>query len=466
MAAGLMHGPADAADSNEEKKADAEPNWVLSGILNRALLLWDDGEFGITSVDNPQDTTGILLEGNYELGNDWSIGADFGIDASYASADTVDQLDLDGDGAIIELTYAFGKLAHEKLGEIVIGQADSASDDIDNINLAESDAVSDASGENWIDEFFLRAAGISGDSGLATGKSNAFNAGDGQVRWGDFIDGNLGGESGRFITYISPEVRGFEFAAAVGQPQEIFLLRTDDFQFNDKTGGVYWDLGLRYSGEFGKAFRIEGGIGYWMDTSEEKGAEEPTEDMGAGGSFAIRHLPTGLNVAVNYADESHTDDCADPGEVSEDCRGDDRVLYLKGGIVRDIVKLGPTAFYGEYHKNWKAQNESDEDVLRTLERFEDKAMELKSSEVVMWGAGIVQHFNSVRPSISAIQMYFGYRHYELDVDLLGDSGPVAARNIEDVDVFMGGLTIHWGGAREDRCPPVCEPAEEEGGGEE
>ena len=39
---------------------------------------------------------------------------------------------------------------------------DSASDEIDNINLAGSDAIADASFENFSNNFFLRAKGING----------------------------------------------------------------------------------------------------------------------------------------------------------------------------------------------------------------------------------------------------------------------------------------------------------------
>src|SRR3712207_8854983 len=48
-----------------------------------------------------------------------------------------------------------------------------------------------------------------------------------ELRWGDYIPGLLAGESGRFVTYVSPEVMGFEASASVGQPQEIFLRKTE-----------------------------------------------------------------------------------------------------------------------------------------------------------------------------------------------------------------------------------------------
>ena len=462
VALALSPFPASAADPEPDlsavaEESTAEAQLVISGIVNRAFLFWDDGEeTGVYSVDNPQDSSGFAVETAFAW-DGWSAGFVVALDTAYASADTVDQLDRWGDGLVVELPYLFGQFGHERLGTIIVGQSDSASDEVDGINLSESDAVADASVGDWIEEFYLRAAGISGDDGLATGRLGAFNEGNGEVRWGDFIDGKLAGESGRFISYISPEFAGFEASVAVGQPQEIFLVHHElDEHFIDREGGVYWDAALRYAGTLGRAFTVEGAIGYWEDHTEEDAATEPTEDKGWGGSLAVRHEPSGLNLAVNYATESHTDECAEPGAVSLECRGDDEVVYVKGGIVRDVFEFGSTALYGEYHKGWKDHNDSDEDFLRTLEENEEEAEELESSEVTVWGLGVVQEIRSLHPAFSTTELYVGYRHYELDLDLINAEGSVAERDIDDFDVVMAGVTIQWGGAPERECPPYCE----------
>jgi hypothetical protein len=470
LALALSPHQASAADPGEEAADAAEqleeavdgPRLAVSGIINRALLIWDDGdEIGIRSVDNPQDSSGIALEATFGSEEGWNAGFTIALDTMYASADTVDQLDWNGDGLIIELPYLFGQFGHERFGTVIIGHSDSASDEIENINLSESDAVADASVNDWIDAFYLRATGISGDAGLATGRDDAFNEGNGELRWGDFIDGKLAGESGRFVTYITPEFGGFEASAAIGRPQEVFLVNQEtDIHFTDREGGVYWDAAVRYSQNLGDSFRVEGGVGYWRDTTEEDDATEPTEDEGWGGSLAVRHEPTGLNLAVSYAAEDHTEDCEEPGEVSQDCRGQDQVVYVKGGIVRDLFEWGSTSFYGEYHRGRKDHNDSDEDLLRTLELNADEAEELESSKVAVWGLGVVQEIESLRPIFTTTHLYLGYRHYDLDVDLVDADGPVSARGIEDIDVVMAGVTIQWGGAPERECPPVCEREEE------
>ena len=106
------------------------------------------------------------------------------------------------------------EIGHDSIGKIIGGLSDSASDEIDNINLAGSDAIADASFENFSNNFFLRAKGINGRGGLATGEPNSF--GD-EIRWGDVIEGKFAGESGAFLTYVSPTWNGFELSSAVGQ---------------------------------------------------------------------------------------------------------------------------------------------------------------------------------------------------------------------------------------------------------
>jgi len=456
----------DPQEDIDEPTDQDEGRWTISGVVNRALLGWDDGgQRGVSSVDNSQDSTGFLLEG--EFGTEgWTSGFTLGFDTYYASSDTVSQLDWDGEGAVIELPYAFFELGREKngrenWGELEIGLTDSASDEIDNINLAEADAIADASVDNWADQFFLRATGIPGDHGLATGRPNAFNEENGELRWGDFIDTKLAGESGRFVTYLSPNWNGLEGSVAIGQPQEVFFLKEGDFVFNNHENGLYSDGALRYRDDIANAFRIESGIGVWRDTTEEEDATEPTEDTGYAGSLALRHIATGLNASINYGNENHNDHCDEPGAISRDCRGDDNYLYLKGGVVRDFTSLGPTSLYVEYHKNWKRQNDSDEDALRTLERREDQAEELKDSAVSVWGAGLVQKIEPVHPQIDDLLLYLGYRHYALDVDLIGANGSsVPPRGINDFDVVMVGLTATWGGTRDDN-----QPDEESGAGD-
>jgi len=424
----------------EEGEEGDKPGWKLSASLNPAMLVWDDGTRGVRFVDNAQDSSGISLEGRFKLGQSWTAGVKFGLDTMYASSDSVDQRDRDGDGLAVELADALFEIGHEEWGTVVLGHGDSASDETNNITLTGSDVVADAEVNNWNNNFFLRLAG----TGLARGGGE----GSAKLRWGDFLEGPLAGETGRFITYVTPEVMGLEAAVSVGQPEDIRLVKGRKW-FEERTGGIFTDVGLRYSGSWGSVFRVKAGIGAWRDTTEEKDAEESTKDTGWGGSLAVMHVPTGLNIAFDYGTESHAGRCAEPGAVTGKCPDDDRFIYVQGGIIRDFFEWGPTALYGEYYRGWIAQHETDEDVLRTLERNPGQAEELKSSVATMWGLGVVHTSKAASTRAYTTDLYLGYRHYGLDLNLIGAGGSVPARKVNDLDIIMAGVRFRWGGRGND-----------------
>ncbi len=169
-------------------------------------------------------------------------------------------------GFFIANSYWF--IENEKsFGSFQLGFTDTASDKIDNINLASSDTLADADVINWNGKFFLRTA----NGSLLT------------LRWDDFIDGAFMGGTIPGVLYTSPVLHGFEFSAAWGD---------DD----------YWDVALRYNADWGKHLRVAAGIGYFRNTTEDEGDIIPKQDTGVGGSIALLHIPTGLNIAINHAD--------------------------------------------------------------------------------------------------------------------------------------------------------------------
>ncbi len=42
-----------------------------------------------------------------------------------------------------------------------------------------------------------------------------------------------------------------------------------------------------------------------------------------------------------------------------------------------------------------------------------------------------------------LEIYIGYRHYELDYNLIDAAGPVAGKKIKDFDAVMTGVTIRF-----------------------
>jgi hypothetical protein len=367
------------------------------------------------------------------------LGVNVEFDTYYAGGDTVSQTDWNGNGLTVELPYLLAEIGNDTIGKLIMGLSDSASDEIDNINLAGSDAIADASFDNFANQFFLRAKGVKGTGGLATGDANSCCS---EIRWGDVLDAKFSGESGTFATYVSPTWNGFELSTSAGQPGNFYLTNNGVEDISVRDGGVFADAALRYKHKWND-FRFAAGIGAWSDTTEEHKAKEKTEDLGFGLSFAVRHDPSGLNIAVDYARRTHTNDCAEPGEISGNCRGPDAFLYAKGGMVRDLITWGPTAVYGEFFKGWKEWNDSDPDLVAGLwtgPPEEIPTLELKSSNSTGWGIGALQRISRINT-----EMYVGVRHYDVDFDLIGEDGSVPAREFEDFLTVVAGLTIHWGG---------------------
>jgi hypothetical protein len=457
---------ADSHDDDEEdkkekaagKKKNGEKNgeedgeggeddlgWTFKAKLNRAMLLWGDGgggafnatpglgfgnqrKRGARFVDNSNDNSGAEAEYKFNIFGGWTGTLKFGLDAMYARSDFVSQFDRDGDGTVVELKDSLFELGHEKFGKFIVGLGDSASDGTSDLNLAYSNFVADAEVSNWNDSFFLRTAGI----GLTP------------LRWGDFFAGPDVGDSGKFLKYVTPKFMGFEAAVAVGQPMEVFLFTQGPLLVNEQVNGLLTDFGIKYFRRWGD-FLVRAGFGIVRNTTEERDAEEPTEDTGIGGSFAVMHLPTGLNIAINHAVTRHTNKCFEPGLVSGKCRGKDQFTYVKGGIVKNVFGWGATSLYGEYYQGRLNQNISDDEQLPFLEVNPGEALELESSLQKVWGVGVTQTFDRTAFRHYTTDLYVGYRNYSLDVNLLGASGNVVpARKISDWSGVMAGARFSWG----------------------
>ena len=376
----------------------------ISGTVNRALLYWNDGsKRDVYIVDPAVDNTSFKLDGSAKIGGGWKVGYQLKIEAIIAASDGVDQVKARGeDGEVFKPDRSYFFLDQEKLGRITVGRTNSASRGIDNIELTGAETT-DSEIPDWMGGMFLRA-----------------KAGNGllDLRWGDFVLGKFAGVKGELVTYATPTLWGFEASTAWGR---------DD----------YWDVALRYKGEWAKTFKARAGIGYFIDTTERK--TENVRDTGWGGSAALLHIPTGLNIAYNVGRMEHTSRCDERGKLSNQCRGADTFHYVRGGIVREYISLGPTAIYGEYYRGHSQHNNSDDALVNALALGAiANPTELKSSNSNVWGIGLTQHFEN-----TGIQIYLGYRHHELDVQLIDAGGPIADKGIKPIDIVFSGLKIEF-----------------------
>lgn len=375
----------------------------ISGVVNRAVLFWNDGfQRDAYIVDPTVDNSSFKFEGEAKLRDGLKVGFLLKIDAYIAASEEVDQLNPLGEGQTFKTDRSFVYVEHDRTGRLALGRQNSASRGIDNIELTGAETT-DAEIPDWMGAFFLRT------------RSGELLS---DLTWGDFVLGKFAGVKGEFVTYTSPTLQGFQASAAWGE--------------ND-----YWDAALRYRAEWNKTFRIRAGVGYFSNTEEKR--PENLRDTGWGGSVAALHIPSGINIAYNHGRMKHTDRCNERGEVSGACRGADVFHYVRGGILQKYFEIGPTALYGERYWGNSHNRDSGADLVGALAL--DPVLtptELSASQASVWGFGITQRIDA-----AAMHLYAGYRHHELEVDLVTAAGRVADKGLKPFDLIFTGVRIEF-----------------------
>ena len=289
----------------------------------------------------------------------WTIGAVFGVDVILAPSDEVDQFDAIGFDNRLYVSDLYASIGHERLGTVVVGYADTASDGIDNVNFADSDTLADADVINWNANFLIRPSGEELSD----------------LRWGDFIDGTLAGDTRRIIGYTTPEL---SVSRALRLPA--------------RTTGT---SALRYQRRMGRHVRIRRPASAIGRTRWATAPSRWTMPAGAG-PLPSDMCRTGLNIAFNVGPRGACGSLrGSRRDRAASARASDLFYYVKGGIVRDFTAWGATSIYGEFYRERKQLNESDEDVLAELERVEGEATRAEDSLATVWGIGVVQKVEAV-----------------------------------------------------------------------
>ena len=443
MVGGLAVSPASAADFGGDCCADLEErvavleattarkgnkkvSLTVSGWVNQALLIWDDGINSDAYVVSDNGTTlgtRISFAGDARINSDWSAGYKITIQPQNAEALLgVNQLDDDG-GLIngVGLLESFMWIKSEQLGKLSWGQQSQATDNI---------AIVDHSGTLFSsippvfrgNAFFLRGAGGTGFSGgagaAAVGDNVAFNAanltppappapgaGAPGLSWASFLQchgiGGVGigadcnGVLTNSVRYDTPTFAGFTLSASWGE---------DDF----------WDVGLRYNGEF-NGFKVGFAVGY---SENDEVNDVSYLQIGA----SIMHVPSGLFVSGEWGQEDVDTIGSTNASTIANFTDDPDNFYVKAGIKRRFNSLGATAIYGEY-----AQYNDQYTVALA-------GAGVTGSEVTRYGVTLHQWIDA-----AALQLYAKWKHLELDVD----GGPSGLQDVEDLDQFILGGVIFF-----------------------
>ncbi len=428
-------------EATTARKGNRKVKLTVSGQVNEAIIFWDDGsESNTYVVSNNNSRSRFRFVGDAKINNDWSAGYLMEIGVRYAGSGSRNQ-SWNGAGndatRPLDIRHSAWWLERKDIGRVWVGKTGSATDGITEISLANLNTV--GSGDAWMGAFGLRNADGTRSDRTWNNITPAFVG-----AW------NIDGDRNAVVKYVSPTFSGFTVSTAWGE---------DDF----------WDVALRYAGEF-NGIRIAAGIGYKQmnDSPGKSGADgDQCADLASGdtsksavdchaisGSASVMHVPTGLFLSGAYA--RYTDDNRKalylnvPGVKDEDT-----YWTVFGGIEQNWFGIGKTTLYGEYarHEVGAGVGASGASTCTFFAASGPVSATtglstgvngglgcLSSAEVDLWGLGINQEI-----SAAAMDLYVAYRHFSPDVktSATGSSTGSAAAGLKDFDAVMMGAIIRF-----------------------
>lgn len=412
-------------EATTARKGNRKVSLEIYGQVNEAVLFWDDGgESDAYQVTNDNARTRFGFKGKAKIDKDWEAGYRLEIGIRTANSKRFTQTNDEGDDNAVDvgldLRDSYWYLKSKSLGGVSVGQQASATDAITEANLTQTKDFSKYSDvEDTGLGLFLRSANNGGLSALTFRRL----VGDG---------GDQPGEGERrfnSVKYESPTFAGFSASAAWGE--------------ND-----FWDIGLRYAGEFG-GFKVAAGVGYLeiTDAPETKTecasrgvANEKCSQFG--GSVSVIHDATGL--FVNVAAGEKTDDVLDTVPRFVGTNADDSQTFwsIQAGIERKFFDLGKTTIYGEYY-------DYQGGAINRGVTAADAVNDLGASAAI-WNTGLNVYGLGFAQGIDAAAtvLYISYRHVEGDLTLRQQVGGVATgalsnADLEDVDLVLTGAIIKF-----------------------
>jgi hypothetical protein len=400
-------------EATTARKGNRKVSLTISGQVNRALLIWDDGvDSDAYVVDNSNSSTRFRFTGSATMKPGWKTGFLVEIELRDAASSLVDQSNDDirtVDERNLRTRHANWYIESEQLGRVTVGQGSAATKDIVLINLGGS--LSDA------DLYYNNSFGLRTVTGGFQTVRNTNALGvlqDTRLTW-SALAGAMDGQRIDGIRYDTPSIYGFILSAAWGE--------------ND-----YFDIALRFKKEW-NSIRIAAGIGYSWDgdlqtfnlsnlVGRVRGSGEIEEVKG---SLSVMHVPTGLYASFAAGARDASDFVRTSGTVADRDGYDADFWYLQLGITQKWLSYGPTTIYGEYGKY------NDFAVgLDTTGNIGGVGL-ITSSEATRWGFGITQAFDS-----AALELYGQFHYYEADVTALDANSRPEKLNLEDwYGVVMG-----------------------------
>ncbi|AGK57720.1 hypothetical protein HYPDE_30228 [Hyphomicrobium denitrificans 1NES1] len=393
-------------EATTARKGNRKVSLTISGWVNEAVFLWDDGtERNAYVGTNALEQSRFRFVGEAQIMPGYSAGYTLEIGAQGDPSNKWDQLGPSSSSAnALVVRKSNWWLKSKDYGKVTVGLEGTATyhllDDADGANTRN---VSDAQAAAvYQGNFFLRS-GVAGVNAL---------------RWSDVlrgVDNGTEGQNGRrnIVRYDSPTIAGFVLTASWGE--------------DDQAG-----VSLTYKGKWGD-FNILAKGGWEKSTDENLTGCAPFSSGGAGdaqdcewfgGAATVMHVPTGLYV---YGGAGQT---IDHGVqlISASAEDTSTMWFIQGGIEQKWTPLGKTTIFGEYRH--------DDVGSRTNKAFGAglDAGYVHNGDMNFWAAGLVQNIDA-----AAMDLYVMYRHADGD---LTNSVNVTA-DLDAFDMVITGARIQF-----------------------
>ena len=418
------------------RKGNRKVSLAISGFVSHQVMFWNDGtqsdmyigdggnygsrfRFTGSAKISPQISAGFLYEwqsnaNGIQTMNQLNAGDDLG--STIPGGATANQ----ATGSIV-LRDSTAWVRHSQLGMVKVGHGSTATDNLVLIDLGAMGGASTSDSSLYNGGFILR-----GNNGLL-GSATTLN-------WAQATRGHESWDTSRrnHVLYETPSLAGFTVQGAVAEDN-------------------YWDVALRYAGEFG-GFRLAGGIGYQEDSKFNSAAQigfgtggllcatncdVKTTDVK--GSASILHVQTGLFVTGAAGKRELSGSNA--GTLATTYSGPDlKFWYIAGGISQNFFGVGKTVLFGEYSNSQGGLEQGA--FLGTAGGYTNNVgVTSTSSEVTHWGLGVTQYVDA-----AAMEFFAAYKNFSLDAT--GFAAPNASLNsgasgVSDIQTFTIGTKINF-----------------------
>ena len=426
-------------ESTAARKGNRKVKLEVYGLVNQALLGWYDGkDADVYEVTNDNQRTRFGFKGKAKIDKDWEAGFKIEIGIRTANSKRVSQIDPKGDDNPDDVGFDLRDISwylkEKHRGTLLVGLSNAATDKITESNLTQT-------------ESFAKYSDVE-DTGLGMLLRSAVNGRltSSGISWRRLIgdSGDQPGEGERgfdMVKYESPVLHGFFLSAS---------LATKEF----------WDVALRYKGEFGDV-KFEAGIGYLQvidgaelavcaaaevdNISPDGQTVHSNQDCQTfGGSFSVLHEKSGL--FLNFGTGLKVDNLIRDTQRFSGTNVDEAQFFwaAQGGVEKKFNDLGKTTIYGEYY------NYDGGGGTRRTVRAGDALNPTGVGNWAEWytdvdilGAGIAQGIDN-----AAMILYLSYRHVEGELmlrQLNGTvaNGPIANAPLDDLDLLLTGAVIKF-----------------------